>query len=98
MGRPVAELYPVMTADELCHWAAIDRITPIGDERNDWLFANLCAVVCSVAGAKRKSGGPFSAADFLIFRQREEPKPMTPRSLVESLIGHLVTKKPKEKS
>lgn len=95
MGRPVSELYPTMTADELCHWAAKNREMPIGDERLDWLFANLCSVVCNVAGAKRRGGGPFKPEDFLIFKK---PAPKTPLQAMTKMLGHRVVKGKRKES
>ena len=74
MGRTVAELNATLTIDELAHWFAFDRSSPIGDERMSMQFAHLCLTVCQVAGVKKKTGGPFTLDDFLLFKPSEKPK------------------------
>ena len=71
MGRTVAELTATLTTDELAHWFAFDRASPIGDERMSLQFAHLCLTVCQVAGVKKKRGGQFTINDFLLFKPIE---------------------------
>ena len=78
----MAELSASLTTDELAHWLAFDRQSPIGDERMSLQFAHLCLTVCQVAGAKKRSGGQFSLNDFLLFKPIEKPK-----STLETMRG-----------
>jgi hypothetical protein len=90
MGRTVAELSAVMTTDELARWMAYARTYPIGDERMDYLFANLCAVVCNSAGAKKRGGGQFGIKDFLMFKVKDL---RTPVQFMRDLFGSRIRKK-----
>lgn len=90
MGRTVSELTATMTTDELSRWMAYARTYPIGDERFDYLFANMCAVVCSSAGAKKRGGGQFTIKDFLMFREKDM---RTPVQFMRGLFGGRVKKK-----
>jgi hypothetical protein len=103
MGRTVSELSPLMPMDELARWMAFDRLSPIGDDRADYFIAQLCAVVCNVAGVKKEPGrapnpNAFSLEDFLLFTKRQpkiEPKPL---DFMRSFLGGRVIKgKPKRK-
>ena len=74
MGRTVSELTATLTTDELAHWFAFDRVSPIGDERMSLQFAHLCMTICASAGVKKKSGGQFTLQDFLLFKRVEPVK------------------------
>lgn len=83
-----------MTVDELPYWVAFDRMLPIGDERNDYLFAHLCLRILQSAGARKKGGGGFTMQDLLIFKPPRQEA--TPREFFMQRFGHLVKEKPKE--
>ena len=91
MGRTVGELKH-MSTDELAHWFAFDRKSPVGDERFDYLFARLCLVVCQVAGVKKKFGGEFKLDDFVMFKFEKEK---TAGEFMREKFGHMVKRKPK---
>lgn len=72
MGRRVPELASTMTSGELASWFAFDRISPIGDQRMDFLFARLMLLVCDAVGVKKAGGARFTFEDFLMWK----PKPV----------------------
>lgn len=88
MGRTVRELEGVMSTRELASWFAFDRLSPIGDERLDYLFAAHALATCSAAGAKPKRGGAFKLEDFMLFKLfARDPEPMTfMRSILPSVV------------
>lgn len=60
---PVGEMLARTTSAELTEWMAYEQMTgPLGPERNDILFAQLCAVVANANRAKGKKARP---KDFL---------------------------------
>lgn len=91
-----------LTYDEWAHWIAFDRLSPIGDDRSDYFIAQLCAVVCNVAGAKKDPGrapdpNAFTLEDFLLFTRRD-PKEPTPIDFMRGILGSRVIKgKPKRR-
>lgn len=90
MGRTVAELEATLSTDELAHWLAFDRGSPIGDERADYLHAQLCALVAGAAGVKKRGGGDFVMKDFILFVPREFEKA---EAFLRRRFGHLVKRK-----
>lgn len=93
MGRTVAELTATLTIDELAHWFAFDRVSPIGDERMSLQFAHLCLIVCQVAGVKKRGGGQFSLQDFLLFKPAERPQ--TPLQAMRGWFAGAIKRKAK---
>lgn len=90
-GMPVPEIQASMTTGQLASWFAFDKISPIGDERMDYLMAFLCMLMCQVAGAKPKSGGVPTIEDFLLFKK--PPVPMTDKELFMSMFSGRIVKK-----
>lgn len=93
MGRTVAELTATLSTDELAHWFAFDRHSPIGDERMSLQFAHLCLTVCQVAGAKKHGGGEFTLQDFVLFKPAE--KPQDPLTAMRTWFGDRIIRKAK---
>lgn len=96
MGRTVSELSATMTMDEFARWVAINRESPVGDERFDLLFANLCSTVVSASGAKKRGGGAFTLRDFMMFARKAD-KEATPLEFLQRLVGHRVVQRKREK-
>lgn len=93
MGRTVSELRASLRGDEYADWLAFDRIFPVGDWKIDAMIAHLCTIVCGVAGAKKRGGGPFTIDDFQLWKL---PNPQTPREMMQRVFGARVIKgKPK---
>lgn len=99
MGRTVGELSASMTTAELAEWAVANRRIPLGDERFDYLFAQVCLRIFQAAGIKKsdapRSPGPndWTIDDFLLFK---EPPP-TAADFLKKRFGHLVKKVSKRK-
>lgn len=74
LGRTVAELRASLGTDELAAWFAFDRLSPVGDERQDYALARLCLLVCELMGAKRRGGGAVRLEDFLLWKLPEPEK------------------------
>lgn len=52
MGRSLAELRQTMTASEILMWAEYDRISPVGDVRDDILNAQLVSAIYGAQAVK----------------------------------------------
>jgi hypothetical protein len=61
-----------MSARELAEWMAHDAESPLPDRRADLHFAHLAHLVAT-AGLKKKGGGAWAVADFLLFQPPPEP-------------------------
>ena len=48
LGCTVAELNERLSPDELMHWMAFNKISPIGDDRNEYMLAQIAAVNVSL--------------------------------------------------
>ena len=83
-----------MTTDELTHWIAFARGSPIGDDRMDHLIAQLCLLVCNVGGAKRRGGGQFSMDDFLMFKPKDFT---TPLQFLQGRFAHRIVQRKRDK-
>src|SRR5687767_12288992 len=90
MGRTVSEVKAVMPIDEFVRWIAFDRISPIGDERLDYMLAQVAYMSVQISGAKKKSGGTFKLEDFLLFKPRPHPA-----AEFRAAFAHLVKRKDK---
>ena len=104
MGRTVGELRATLTTDELARWMAFHARSPVSDELFDYLFANLCRVVCMVAGAKKSRGAPrapgpddWTIEDFLLFNKKDKPVLSAEQFLRQRFAG-LVVKNPTSKT
>lgn len=96
MGKRVPELAAVMTNGELASWFAYDRISPIGDDRMDFLFARLCLLICDAVGLKKiQGGGKFEFDDFLMWNRK--PAVLENVSPLEFLRGRVSPKRVKRK-
>lgn len=74
-----------MSGVELQEWLAFDRISPIGDDRDD-LRAGIIA--STVANAHRSRGKAFRPQDFMPFLHHEETDPLSvARKLKRQLEG-----------
>lgn len=94
MGRRVPELQSVMTQGEIADWFAFDRISPIGDQRMDFLFARLMLLVCDAVGLKKSTGGRFTFEDFLLWKPKAPVnEKQSPLEFMRSLVGGRVRKK-----
>jgi len=62
-GMTVGELMQRMTSKELTNWIAYDNEVGIPDANFD--HAELCSLLCSLHGAKKKNGSQFGFADFM---------------------------------
>lgn len=96
MGRTVSELRACLDADELAHWMVISRTTPIGDERDDYLMAQVCLRVFQAAGikkgrARKPRPDDWTIEDFLMFKQPTPPE--TDVQFLKRRLGHMVKKK-----
>lgn len=60
MNRMLGE----MTAEDLAEWQAFDTIEPIGRKRDDYLIAQLCAVIANTMGGGKK-GKALTVKDFI---------------------------------
>lgn len=89
MGRTVAELRATLTEREWLDWMAYAKGSPFADDRMDYLFANLCQVVCMAMGAKKASGGNFTLDDFILFKPKDYT---TPIEFMRAQLGHRVVK------
>lgn len=67
LGRTLGEVMEGMDTYELSLWREFDRLSPLGDEREDLRNAHLASVVARGAGAK------VSGLDMLL-RWGEEPQ------------------------
>lgn len=52
LGRTLGELQRSLSVSELRLWAEFDKISPIGDERNDYHAAQITAATYSAQGVK----------------------------------------------
>lgn len=96
MGRTVAELESTISVEEMASWYAFDRLSPLGDERQDVLFAALTVNVLAAAGAKRTGGGQFRVQDFMPFKLFEpDVSKLTPLEAMRRWVGSTVKRKPK---
>ena len=91
MGRRVPELASEMTNGELASWYAFDRISPIGDQREDFLFARLMLLICDAMGIKKTTGGKFVFDDFLLWKPPQ--KQMTDKELFMAMFRNRIVKK-----
>lgn len=62
LGKTLGELRQSMSISELRLWMAFDRISPIGDERNDYNSAQIAAATLNAQRTK----DPLSIGDMLI--------------------------------
>lgn len=62
LGKTLGELRQSMSISELRLWMAFDRISPIGDERNDCNSAQIAAATLNAQRTK----DPLSIGDMLI--------------------------------
>lgn len=62
LGKTLGELRQTMSISELRLWIAFDRISPIGDERNDYHAAQISAATLNAQRTK----DPLSIGDMLI--------------------------------
>lgn len=88
LGMTVEELGERMSSRELTEWLAFDRISPIGDERDD-LRAGI--VASTVANCHRSRREPFTPQDFMPFVQKPE---MAPAVAIDRLRKRLKGGKP----
>ena len=72
LGMTVEELGERMSSRELSEWLAFDRISPIGDERDDLRSA---IVASTVANCHRSRNEPFTPQDFMPFVQKTQRPP-----------------------
>ena len=96
VGRTVAELEATLSVEELASWYAFDRLSPIGDERADVLFAQLTLRTLEAAGAKKRGGGGFKVDDFMPFKLfKPDVSAMTPIQAMRHWFGGAVKRKSK---
>ncbi|ERK09592.1 phage tail assembly protein T [Serratia fonticola] len=62
LGKTLGELRQSMSVSELRLWMAFDRLSPIGDERNDYHAAQVAAATLNAQREK----DPLSIGDMLI--------------------------------
>ncbi len=68
----VEELGERMSSRELSEWLAFDRISPIGDERDDLRSAIVASTVANCHRARRE---PFTPQDFMPFVKKPQMEP-----------------------
>lgn len=70
----VGQLMAVITGPELDAWRDLEQQDPFGQLREDIRTAAQTSHIAAIAGVKRVTGGPFTAADFLLRFVIEPPK------------------------
>lgn len=65
MGMSVSRFLASHTSSELTELEAMDLVEPIGSAGDDQRSAMLASVIVNAAGGKKRSGEPFTAADFM---------------------------------
>lgn len=70
----VQHMLSVMTGPELDAWRELEQQDPYGQLREDIRTAAQTAQFAAIQGAKRITGGPFTAADFLLRFEIKPPK------------------------
>jgi len=54
-----------MSVEELIDWQAREWLEPWGDDREDYRFATLSAIIVSAAGLRRSDGMPWLPSHFI---------------------------------
>ncbi|WP_447871158.1 phage tail assembly protein T [Serratia fonticola] len=87
LGRTLGELQQSISVSELRMWMAFDRISPIGDERNDYHAAQITAAVFNSQRAK----DPLSISSQLLQWNKEEEAEGSEEdtSGLEAFLGNL---------
>ena len=63
-----------MTHESYLEWQAYFRAEPFGEMRADLRIGQLCAIVANLFRDSKKHSEPYTAMDFMLFREREEEK------------------------
>ena len=71
LGMSVAQAQREIDSREFAEWIAYSRISPIGDERQD---AMLAQVALCVASAFSRKGANLKLRDYMLFREPEPPQ------------------------
>jgi hypothetical protein len=61
-----------MTYESFVEWQTYFRAEPFGEMRADLRIGNLCALVANLFRDEKKRPDPYTAADFVLFRERDE--------------------------
>jgi hypothetical protein len=70
----VSHMRAVMPASEEDRWMQLEGVDPWGQVRDDLRTAHQSAHIAALLGAKRLTGGPFTAEDFVLKFTIPEPK------------------------
>jgi len=96
MGRTVGELSATLTVDELAHWYAFDRKSPIGDTRLDTLVALICRSIHDAQGVTKRGGARFTLEDFMLF-DKVAASDQTPQQVMRGWFAGAVKKQKRPK-
>lgn len=85
MGCTVKELLARIDSTELTAWEAYEKVAgPIGQERDDFLFAMLCSVIANANRGKRSK--PFEAKQFMPKWDPDAPPERRPELSGEEML------------
>ncbi|MGL5384536.1 MAG: phage tail assembly protein T [Serratia sp. (in: enterobacteria)] len=87
LGKTLGELRQSIGISELRMWMAFDRISPIGDDRNDYHAAQIAAAVFNVQRTK----DPLSIGDMLIRWNAQEDEEEEDTAGLEAFLENLVS-------
>lgn len=87
LGRTLGELRQSMSISELRLWMAFDRISPIGDERNDYHAAQIAAAAIN----SQRTKDPLTISSQLLrWNKEDEPEEAEEdTSGLEAFLGNL---------
>ncbi len=85
LGKTLGELRLSMSISELRLWMAFDRISPIGDERNDYHAAQITAATFNAQRTK----DPLSIGDMLICWNEPANTDEEDTAGLEAFLGNL---------
>ena len=86
LGRTVAELSATLSEHELAEWMAYYSLEPWGEDRADLRAGVIASAVYNAQGAKKRGGGQFAPADFLLFPERRDD-PNSARNVKAKLLA-----------
>ncbi|MFV8907052.1 DUF4035 domain-containing protein [Serratia fonticola] len=85
--KTLGELQQSISVSELRMWMAFDRISPIGDDRNDYHAAQIAAAVFNAQRTK----DPLSIGDMLIRWNAEEDSEEEDTAGLEAFLENLAS-------
>ncbi len=85
LGKTLGELRQTMSVSELRLWMEFNKISPIGDERNDYHAAQISAAVFN----SQRTKDPITIPDMLLRWSGPEEEEAEDTSELESFLGAL---------